>query len=64
MADYERRVLDHYQLSTAYPLEWPPEKDLSDDSDEGTRNRNAMACCGGPNRDIQPWNGSPVIARV
>jgi exocyst complex component 2 len=34
MADYERTVLEHYQLSTAYPTEWPAEKDLSDASDE------------------------------
>jgi exocyst complex component 2 len=34
MADYERTVLDHYQLSNAYPVEWPAEKDLSDASDE------------------------------
>ncbi|PVH86063.1 hypothetical protein DL98DRAFT_482578 [Cadophora sp. DSE1049] len=34
MADYERTVLEHYQLSTAYPVEWPAEKDMSDASDE------------------------------
>jgi exocyst complex component 2 len=34
MTDYERMVLDHYQLPTAYPLEWPAEKDLSEPSDE------------------------------
>lgn len=34
MADYERTVLEHYQLPNAFPLEWPPEKDLSDASDE------------------------------
>lgn len=34
MADYERIVLEHYQLSTAYPVEWPAEKDNSDASDE------------------------------
>lgn len=34
MTDYERTVLEHYQLSTAYPLEWPAEKDLSDASDD------------------------------
>jgi exocyst complex component 2 len=44
MADYERTVLDHYQLSTAYPVEWPPEKDLSDASDEEEKksHRNGM----------------------
>lgn len=34
MTDYERTVLEHYQLSTAYPVEWPAEKDTSDASDE------------------------------
>ncbi|KAH8804967.1 exocyst complex component Sec5-domain-containing protein [Xylogone sp. PMI_703] len=34
MTDYTRTVLEHYQLSTPYPLEWPAEKDLSDASDE------------------------------
>lgn len=46
MADYERTVLEHYQLSTAYPLEWPAEKDMSDASDEeeggGKSARNGM----------------------
>lgn len=32
--DYERTVLDHYQLSTAYPVEWPAEKDQSDASED------------------------------
>jgi exocyst complex component 2 len=34
MTDYERSVLDHYQLSTPYPVEWPAEKDMSDSSEE------------------------------
>lgn len=34
MADAERTVLEHYQLSTPYPVEWPAEKDTSDASDE------------------------------
>jgi exocyst complex component 2 len=34
MTDYERMVLDHYQLSTPYPLEWPADKDLSEPSDD------------------------------
>ncbi|KAL2061801.1 hypothetical protein VTL71DRAFT_7179 [Oculimacula yallundae] len=34
MADYERTVLEHYNLPTAYPVEWPAEKDVSDASDE------------------------------
>ena len=34
MTDYERTVLDHYLLSSPYPVEWPAEKDLSDASDD------------------------------
>ena len=34
MSDYERSVLEHYQLSTPYPLEWPQEKDASDASED------------------------------
>jgi exocyst complex component 2 len=34
MTDYERTVLEHYKLHTAFPTEWPSEKDLSDFSDE------------------------------
>jgi exocyst complex component 2 len=34
MTDYERTILDHYQLSNPYPTEWPEEKDNSDFSDE------------------------------
>lgn len=34
MADYERAVLEHYQLPTAFPTEWPAEKDESDASDD------------------------------
>ncbi|KFY36536.1 hypothetical protein V495_07800 [Pseudogymnoascus sp. VKM F-4514 (FW-929)] len=34
MADYERTVLAHYQLPTAFPTEWPAEKDESDASDD------------------------------
>lgn len=34
MTDYERTVLEHYQLSTAYPVEWPAEKDNSEAEDE------------------------------
>lgn len=33
MTDFERIVLEHYQLSTPYPVEWPAEKDTSDGSD-------------------------------
>ncbi|CZR62201.1 related to SEC5 protein [Phialocephala subalpina] len=45
MTDYERTVLEHYQLSTAYPVEWPADKDNSDASDEEEEtkpNRNGM----------------------
>ena len=45
MSDYERTILEHYQLSTPYPLEWPAEKDLSDASEEEEQqksNRNGM----------------------
>ncbi|KAI2465096.1 exocyst complex component Sec5-domain-containing protein [Annulohypoxylon bovei var. microspora] len=33
MADFDRNVLEFYQLSTPFPAEWPTEKDKSDDSD-------------------------------
>ena len=33
-ADFERTVLEHYQLPSAFPVEWPAEKDNSDASDE------------------------------
>jgi exocyst complex component 2 len=44
MGDYERTVLEHYQLPTLYPVEWPAEKDNSDASeDEDTKpTRNGM----------------------
>ena len=32
MAD-SRTILNHYNISTAFPTEWPAEKDLSDESD-------------------------------
>ena len=46
MTDYERTVLEHYQLSTPYPLEWPAEKDTSEgsedeDEDGGTKAANS-----------------------
>jgi exocyst complex component 2 len=34
MTDYAQTVLDHYGLSTPYPLEWPAEKDDSEASEE------------------------------
>ncbi|RYP62208.1 hypothetical protein DL769_007397 [Monosporascus sp. CRB-8-3] len=33
MADFDRNVLEFYQLSTPFPTEWPADKDKSDDSD-------------------------------
>ncbi len=33
-SDYERTVLEFYQLSTPYPTEWPAEKNNSDSSDD------------------------------
>ncbi|EFQ33204.1 exocyst complex component Sec5 [Colletotrichum graminicola] len=33
-SDYERTILDFYQLPTPYPNEWPAEKDQSDASDD------------------------------
>ncbi|KAI9797041.1 MAG: hypothetical protein M1835_002291 [Candelina submexicana] len=34
MADYERIILNHYNITTPFPSEWPAEKDMSDASDE------------------------------
>jgi exocyst complex component 2 len=34
MADLERSVLEFYQVSTPYPVEWPPDKNNSDISDD------------------------------
>jgi exocyst complex component 2 len=34
MADYERTVLDFYQLPSSFPTEWPAEKNDADSSDE------------------------------
>ncbi|TDZ51830.1 Exocyst complex component SEC5 [Colletotrichum trifolii] len=34
MSDYERMLLDFYQLPTAYPNEWPEEKNQSDASED------------------------------
>lgn len=35
MADFERNVLEFYQLSTAFPSEWPADKDANDALAEG-----------------------------
>jgi exocyst complex component 2 len=34
MADFERNVLEFYQLSDPYPNDWPAEKDTSDVSED------------------------------
>lgn len=41
MADYERTVLDFYQLPTAFPSEWPAEKDDDQSSDDEEHNDKA-----------------------
>lgn len=38
MDDYQRTVLEHYQLQETNPLIWPAEKDLSDASDDEDTN--------------------------
>lgn len=37
MADYERTILDFYQIPTAFPSEWPVAKDLEDSDDEAEK---------------------------
>lgn len=34
MSDYERTILEFYQLPTSYPSEWPAEKDDDSSGDE------------------------------
>ncbi len=34
MTDYERTVVNHYNLPTTFPDEWPTEKDESEASDD------------------------------
>lgn len=34
MADLEREIQNHYNLTTVFPSEWPAEKDLSSDEEE------------------------------
>ncbi|KAL8407887.1 hypothetical protein RB594_006622 [Gaeumannomyces avenae] len=34
MADFERTVMEHYQIPSLYPVEWPAEKNTSDASDD------------------------------
>jgi exocyst complex component 2 len=43
MTDYERTVLEHYQLSSPYPVEWPAEKDHSDASDDEDEAKSNLA---------------------
>ncbi|KPM42421.1 hypothetical protein AK830_g4152 [Neonectria ditissima] len=37
MAEYERTILDFYQIPTPFPSEWPAEKDLEGSEDEGEK---------------------------
>lgn len=37
MGDYERTILDFYQLPNPYPTEWPAENDPEGSSDEGEK---------------------------
>lgn len=37
MADYERTILDFYQIPTAFPSEWPAEKDIEGSDEEGEK---------------------------
>lgn len=41
MADLERTVLDFYQLSNPYPVEWPDEKNGSDVSEDDEAQKKA-----------------------
>lgn len=41
MGDFERTVLDFYQLPNPYPSEWPAEKDQGDSSDDEQRQTKA-----------------------
>jgi len=45
MTDYERTILNHYNLATPYPSEWPAQKDDSDASEDDlpTESRNKSA---------------------
>lgn len=38
MADYERTILDFYQLQTPFPSEWPTEKDEAESEDDDDQN--------------------------
>ena len=41
MSDFERTVLEFYQVSTPYPDEWPAEKNTSDVSDDEDKEKKA-----------------------
>jgi exocyst complex component 2 len=41
MADLERTVLEFYQVSTPYPVEWPADKGNSDGEDNENKERKA-----------------------
>ncbi len=41
MADFERSIVNHYNLSTPYPVEWPAELDASDEELAPGKNLNA-----------------------
>jgi exocyst complex component 2 len=41
MADFERSIVNHYNLSTPYPVEWPTELDESDEEATSGKNLNA-----------------------
>lgn len=34
MAEVERKLLNHYNITTLYPSEWPAEKDVDSEEDE------------------------------
>lgn len=40
MSDYDRTILEFYQLQTPYPSEWPAEKDAGESSDEEDKGGN------------------------
>ncbi|KHN97984.1 exocyst complex component Sec5 [Metarhizium album ARSEF 1941] len=37
MADYERKILEFYQLPTPFPSEWPAEKAIGEEDDQGAK---------------------------
>ncbi|KAI9774499.1 MAG: hypothetical protein M1839_001687 [Geoglossum umbratile] len=59
MAELDRSVLRHYNLSTSSPTTWPAEKDHSDASDDETPQIKALP---GSSRPVQP-KGQPLFSR-